>query len=398
MILGGSHYIIPVIRKAHELGLYVITCDYLPDNAAHKYSDEFLNVSVIDKEAVLKAAREHGINGIISFACDPGVVTAAYVAEKMGLPFQGSYESVSILQDKGRFKEFLENNGFNTPKAKRYEDKDAPFRDLDFFNWPVIVKPVDSAGSKGVMRADTPDDLKAAIDNAIQGSIGGSFIIEEFLVFDGCHSDSDALTIDGKLAFITYSDELFDVGAKNPFTPWYTAWPSTLKEKYREDLTRQTQKLMDLLKMRNGIYNIETCGATDGKAYIMEVSPRGGGGKLAEVIELTMGVPLIENEIRSAMGMPLKEFEPHEIDGHWCEMVIHSNNDREGKLQSIVIDDWIRKKHLKYEEYFVKPGDHVSPFTGANMSLGIIFLKFDTRQDLDETVKAHGEWLHINLE
>ncbi len=86
MLLGGSRYLLPVIEAAHKLGLYVITCDYLPDNMAHKYADEYCNISIIEKDAVLECAVEHQIDGIMSFACDPGVVTAAYVAEKMGLP------------------------------------------------------------------------------------------------------------------------------------------------------------------------------------------------------------------------------------------------------------------------------------------------------------------------
>ena len=90
LLLGGAQYLLPVIEEAHKLGLYVITCDYLPDNIAHKHSDEYRNVSIIDKDAVLSTARELGIDGIMSFACDPGVVTAAYVAEKLGLPFAGS--------------------------------------------------------------------------------------------------------------------------------------------------------------------------------------------------------------------------------------------------------------------------------------------------------------------
>ena len=104
MLLGGSRYLLPVIEAAHKLGCYVITCDYLPDNYAHKYADEYCNVSIIDKEAVLEAAQRLQIDGIMSFACDPGVVTAAYVAEKMGFPFQCSYESACILQDKGLFR------------------------------------------------------------------------------------------------------------------------------------------------------------------------------------------------------------------------------------------------------------------------------------------------------
>ena len=112
LLLGGAHYLLPVIREAHALGIYVITCDYLPDNAAHKYADEYRNVSIIDKDAVLQTARELQIDGVMSFACDPGVTTAAYVAEQMGLPFAGSYHAVSILQDKGRFRAFLRDNGF----------------------------------------------------------------------------------------------------------------------------------------------------------------------------------------------------------------------------------------------------------------------------------------------
>ena len=81
MLLGGLRYLIPVIEAAHKLGIYVITCDYLPDNIAHKYSDEYCNISILDKDAVLNAARRFQIDGIMSFAVDPGVVTAAYVAD-----------------------------------------------------------------------------------------------------------------------------------------------------------------------------------------------------------------------------------------------------------------------------------------------------------------------------
>ena len=77
MLLGGLRYLLPIINIAHKLGYYVITCDYLPNNIAHKYSDEYINVSIIDKDAVLRIAQEKRIDGIMSFAVDPGVVTAA---------------------------------------------------------------------------------------------------------------------------------------------------------------------------------------------------------------------------------------------------------------------------------------------------------------------------------
>ena len=149
MLLGGLRYLLPVIEEAHKLGIYVITADYLPDNIAHKYSDEYCNVSIIDKEAVLKEAQRLQIDGILSHAVDPGVTTAAYVAETMGLPFQCSYKVACILQDKSLFRQFLSENDFNCPHAKGYTNIEEALKDVDYFSWPVIVKPVDSAGSKG---------------------------------------------------------------------------------------------------------------------------------------------------------------------------------------------------------------------------------------------------------
>ena len=185
MLLGGLRYLLPVIEEAHKLGLYVITADYLPDNIAHKYSDEYCNVSIIDKEAVLKEAQRLEIDGIMSFAVDPGVVSTAYVAEKLGLPFQCSYEAACILQDKSKFRKFLSDNGFNCPKAKGYSNVEDALNDIEYFNWPVIVKPVDSAGSKGVSKVEKYDDLAQAIEFALQASISKKFILEDFLEKDG---------------------------------------------------------------------------------------------------------------------------------------------------------------------------------------------------------------------
>jgi len=195
LLLGGSRYALPVIEAAHKLGIYVITCDYLPDNIAHKYSDEYCNVSIIDKDAVLEAAKKLHIDGIMSFACDPGVVTAAYVAEQLGLPSCGSYESVCILQNKDRFRAFLTEHGFTVPVAKGYTDIAEAVVDAGRFNWPVIVKPTDSAGSKGVTRVDDPAKLEESIRYALSFSHCDAFIIEDFIEKKGFSSDTDSFTV-----------------------------------------------------------------------------------------------------------------------------------------------------------------------------------------------------------
>ena len=159
MLLGGIRYLLPVIKAAHEQGYYVITADYLPDNIAHQYSDEYVNVSIIDKEAVLRVAREKEIDGIMSFGVDPGVIAASYVQNQMGLPSFGPFESVEILQHKDRFRAFLTENGFNVPWAYGFSSETEAWEARETFNYPLIVKPTDSAGSKGCTRVDSEVEL-----------------------------------------------------------------------------------------------------------------------------------------------------------------------------------------------------------------------------------------------
>ena len=102
----------------------MITADYLPDNIAHKYSDEYCNVSITELKATLKAAEEKKIDGVISFACDPGVVTVAYVAEKLGLPSAGALKTVLILQNKAQFRAFLTENSFRIPITRGFTDEE----------------------------------------------------------------------------------------------------------------------------------------------------------------------------------------------------------------------------------------------------------------------------------
>ena len=395
MLLGGLRYLLPVIEEAHKLGVYVITADYLPNNIAHKYSDEYCNVSIIDKDAVLRAAQKLKIDGILSHAVDPGVTAAAYVAEKMGLPFQCSYEAACILQDKSLFRKFLSENGFNCPKAKGYTNVDDALKDVDYFNWPVIVKPVDSAGSKGVTKVTDKADLKSAIETALSASISKNFIIEDFLDKVGAQSSADIFTVDGNLVYPAYSDQLFDKNAANPYTPAIEIWPASMEQKFQDDLTEQLQRLFTLLGVKSGIYNVESRVCSDGKAYIMEVSPRGGGNRIAELQDMATGQSLIANEIKKALGMPMDNITAPKYDGVWCNYILHSSE--EGTLVSIEIDPEFKSKYVRDVGLIVKPGDHITPFKGANNSLGTLFLRFETREELDAAISNPDSWVHIKL-
>lgn len=394
-LLGGLRYLIPVIEAAHRLGIYVITCDYLPDNVAHKYSDEYHNISIIDKEAVLHLAQELQIDGIMSFAVDPGVVTAAYVQEKMELPAFGPYESVCILQNKDRFREFLTLHGFNVPKAKGFTSVEEALSEKDWYSWPVIVKPTDSAGSKGVSRVDCFEDLQAALEHAFEYSLSKKVIVEEFIEKQGCSSDSDCFSVDGKLQFVSFSAQRFDESASNPYTPSAYSWPSTMTHEQEYELTSEIQRLLSLLTMHTSIYNIETRVGVNGKPYIMEVSPRGGGNRLAEMLRFATGVDLITNAVRAAVGDEVVGITQKNYNGHWAEVVLHS--DKDGSFVGLDIDQMFYQKHVKQVDLWVKENDKVSAFRGANDAIGTLVLRFDSDQNLAAALLSQKTWLQVNV-
>ena len=395
LLLGGARYLLPVIEAAHKLGIYVITCDYLPDNIAHKYSEKYLNVSIIDKDAVLAAAQKEQIDGIMSFATDPGVVTAAYVAEKMGLPAAGSYESVSILQDKGRFRKFLTDNGFTVPHARSYEEISEAQKDVDYFNWPVIVKPVDSAGSKGVTKVEAPSELEKSIRYALGFSHSHKFIIEDFIEKAGCSSDSDCFSVDGKLIVTTFSSQRFDVKAENPYAPMAYSWPSTFSLEHEEELKNEIQRLLTLLGMKSSIYNVETREGVDGKAYIMEVSPRGGGNRLAEIVRYATGMDMITAAVKAAVGDSVDNLEQKAYDGSWAEYVLHSIE--EGTYKEVWINPEFKDKVVELDVW-VKPGDKVHPFTAANFAIGTVVLRFDNKAEMEGAMLHMGDFIKVVVE
>ncbi len=394
MLLGGMRYLVPVIEAAHKLGVYVITCDYLPNNIAHKYSDEYCNVSILEKDKVLEKAKELKIDGILSFACDPGVATAAYVAEKMKLPSSGPYESIEILQNKGKFRKFLTDNNFNVPVAKEYTDLETALNDIDMFNWPVIVKPTDSAGSKGVTKVEEKDKLEDAINYALKFSHSNEFIIEDFLEKVGDSSDCDSFSIDGKLKFVSFSAQKFDENCENPYTPAAYTWPASISRENQEELTNEIQRLLSLLNMKSSIYNIETRECTNGKSYIMECSPRGGGNRLAEMVRYITGVDMITNIVKVALGMEPDAIEQQEIKDNWAEIILHS--EREGTFEKLWISDEI-SSNIVENDLWIEEGTKVGGFSGANEAIGTIVLKFDNHKRMDEVLNNQENYIKVIL-
>lgn len=392
MLLGGIRYLLPVIKAAHEQGYYVITADYLPDNIAHQYSDEYVNVSIIDKEAVLKVAREKEIDGIMSFGVDPGVIAASYVQNQMGLPSFGPFESVDILQHKDKFRAFLTENGFNVPWAFGFSSENEAWDARDKFTYPLIVKPTDSAGSKGCTRVDNEKELMAAIQYAFKYTISGHIIIEEFLEKKGCSSDTDSYAQDGKLKFVSFSAQRFDANAVNPYTPSAYSWPSTFTPEEEEYLTSEIQRLITLLGMKTSVFNIEVRVASNNKPYIMELTPRGGGNRLCEMLRYATGVDMITAITRAMVGDEPEVIEQKPYNGNWAEIILHA--DKDGEFVELQIDPTLPAEVVE-EDLWVNPGDFVHGFEAANDAIGTLVLRFENVEDLEKAITNQGKWLKV---
>ena len=162
----------------------------------------------------------------------------------------------------------------------------------------------------------------------------------------------------------------------------------------QNELRTELQRLIKLLNMGSWIYNIETRVAADGKPYIMEVSPRGGGNRLSEVLGMASGQDLITNNIRAALRMPLKHMADPVYNGSWAEVIVHSN--RTGIYQGINIRDTM-KPYVLQEDMWVVPGDNVKSFLGANQTIGTLILRFDDARIMQNALKSVPSWLEVRV-
>ena len=388
LILGGDSALIPIIKAAKAKGVYVITCDYLPNNIAHSYSDAYINHSTTDKEEILADAQKLGIDGILTFT-DSGVYSAAYVAEKMGLPSPGPLPSIEILQNKDKFREFLLKEGLNVPKFKEFFDKDSYEKEVSSFEFPIIVKPIDSAGSKGVTKVERAEEIDIAYDNAVKFSNRNGVIVEEFIEPDGPQIHGDCYAKNGKLSFICLGDHHFDSSINN-LVPISTTWPSIHPKEHIEAVTNQISKVIERVGFIQGGINIEArISKKDGKAYLIDVGARNGGNFTPIVIHYASGFDFVDSAINYSLNLTSQTY-PLSNNGFYAYMVIHAKND--GCLENITISDVLSSHIVERYDYY-KYGDKVRSFRGANAAIGILIVKFSSKEEMWEFVENMD--LHI---
>lgn len=374
LILGGTHFQIPAIKYAKSQGYYVITCDYLPENPGHQFADEYHNVSTTDKDAVLSLSKELNIDGVLCFASDPAASTAAYVSEKLGLP-GNSLAKIEVLGEKHHWRRFLLKNGFNTPKAKAYSN----LEDLLNDNWdyPVMVKPVDSSGSKGVTKVTLKKELEKAFDYALNFSRVKIVIVEEYIERIGSQIGGDGFFGKDKLEFVCFGDQVVDKSI-NSYVPCGMTFPSQITKEISEKIAKEIERAIKLLGLEYLSFNLEVMIDNRERIFLMEIGPRNGGNCIPEVIYNYTQVNMVGLAVEAAMG---NEFliAPKYSEKVHAYYAIHSN--RDGIYSGYTMSGEFKGKIT--ESYIFKElGDQVGEFHGSNATIGILLLEFETLDDM----------------
>ena len=391
LLLGGSTQQISAIEYANNQGYYTILCDYLPDNPGQDYAKKFYCVSTTDKEAILEVAKSENVDGVVAYASDPAAPTAAYVAEKLGLP-TNPYKSVEILAFKDKFREFLRENNFNCPKAKGFLSLERAKQEINQFTFPVMVKPIDSSGSKGVSKVEKVEDFEEAYKIALDNSRGKNIIVEEVIEQDHPYMIAgDCFVVDGKVEFwgLLNSHRNDKV---NPYVPVGTSYPIYISNNRLDLVKKETQRLFESLDVDFGAFNIEIMIDKNDKLYFIELGPRNGGNMIPDLLYMATGEDMIAATIESAMGNKYG-FNNKIIQNKFISTyVLHS--DKDGLFETVQYKNGIEDKILK-EVIYKKKGDSIQYFDGANKAVGIVFFKFDTQEEQMDFTNSPENWIEV---
>jgi biotin carboxylase len=394
LMLGGSTSQICAIKKAQEMGLYVIICDYLPDNPGQYVADEFYQVSTTDKDAVYDLAKGLNLDAVICYASDPAAPTAAYVCEKLGFP-TNPYESVMVLSNKDTFRKYLKDHNFNVPETFCYQDYDSFIADKDKFNFPVMVKPVDSSGSKGINKICSVDELDFAFEDAMKYSRCKRIVVEKFIQKKGYQISGDGFSVNGELVFRCFGNEFYSSNGIKEYVPLGECWPSVLDESTQDKVHAELQRLITELGMQTGAYNIEVIIDENDDVYILELGARNGGSLIPQITQYATGVDMVEYTIKAALGEDCSDLKMVEPTGYWSNYMVHSK--KTGKFKEVVIADELKDNFVEYQTDF-KEDDQVYAFENSGHALGTIVFKYSSKEEMFDKIAKLTDLVIVEVE
>ena len=303
LILNASHNDERMIRALKELNFYVISTGNRPDLPGHKMCDEYCPADYSDKETILRLAEKMWVDRICTCCNDFGLISAAYVSEKMGLPGYDSFDTTCLLHNKDLFKRFAREHGIDTPPAEQFLDPQAAKDYAKTAHYPVIVKAVDLSAGNGICKANNYEDAVGAIENAFACSRCKHIVIEPYIV--GTQHGLCTFLIDKKVAAFCSNDEYSFV---NPYRVEIDTFPASNEESCAAYLINQVETMAELLNLVDGCFHLQYITDTTGHPHIIECMRRIPGGLYTIPAESVSGINWDYWEVRAKCTDSLQDF------------------------------------------------------------------------------------------
>lgn len=324
-IIGGSYLQLPAVLKAKELG-YEVHCFSWRDGAVcAEQADFFYPISIIEKESILRECERIGIDGITTIASDVAVLTVNYVASHMGL-ISNPDEYSEVTTNKYLMRKCFTENDVPSPRYT-IADQSGSYN-ITFFKFPLIVKPTDRSGSRGVEKVLDPLQLDTAIDRAQKEAFSKAAIIEEFVT--GREISVEAISYQGRHTILQITDK---VTTGSPyFVELEHHQPSTLPGQIQSEVKAIVLKALDALHIQYGASHSELKITEDGDIRVIEIGARMGGDFIGStLVRLSTGYDFLEGVIKVAMG----EFQEPVISQRHCSGVFFLSKETEYVLKYI---------------------------------------------------------------
>lgn len=295
-IIGASYLQEPLVRKAKELGLYTLCFAWRDGAVCADIADEFHDISIIEKEAILSICQKKQIDGVCTIASDVAAPTVSFVAEKMGLT-ANPYEAAVRANNKYLMRNAFMDAGVPCPLYKMVTSVEE-IRCIDWI-YPLIVKPSDRSGSLGVTKVLTPEELAPAVEKAISVSFKKQAMVEEFI--EGREISVEFISYKGTHYPLQITDK---VTTEAPhFVELEHHQPSTLSDKMFAKIFDITTTALNALGLTNGASHAEYKITQQGRIAVMEIGGRMGGDFIgSDLVRLSTGYDFVKGVIEVALG------------------------------------------------------------------------------------------------
>jgi biotin carboxylase len=354
MILGAGSWQIPMMTKAHELGLETVAIDMNPNSPGKNHCDHFYTVSTSDKEGALEIARQHKIDGVSTIGTNDAICTAAYIKEEIDLPtICNPYEVVVRAVRKDLCQETFKEKGIPTALGFCHADPIALRMRLQQMNFPVIIKPSDSSGAKGITVVANHEQFDQAFRFAQKYANNQRVILEEYL--QGAVIGIESYTVDGATHPIVIADKVLS-DPPHCFALGVTL-PTILPKEIQSRIIDVNRRAIEAIGINTGPTHIDMVVVT-GEPKVIDVGPRLAGGPLIyELIPRAMGVDMIDATIRQALGEDICiTVKPQ---GIYCAS-FHFSAPKSGILRSIRYDKEALDRYNITKLHFLKgSGEYV---------------------------------------